>query len=76
MSLALTQRVKDLEEFRRKVESAKPGEIVLCPPGITPNMVQPQSVDRVAELENRVKDLENKYRMLNARVSRKNADVA
>lgn len=72
MSIALTQRVKDLEEFRRKLEAAKPREVVMCPAGITPDMVAPKG----PSLEQRVQELENKYRMLNARLSRKNADVA
>ena len=64
MSLALTQRVKDLE---KKVELMERTIILLQ-----------QAMESVGTngQEARLKELENKYRMLNARISRKNADVA
>lgn len=86
MSLALTQRVKDLEKQVAELKS-----VLYQPPSQPPsvnmevinidellkNEPRPGSVLRVKDgLDARVTSLENKYRMLNARISRKNADVA
>ena len=69
MSIALTMRVKALEDFRRKLEEAKPGEVVIVPQGIDPRAIMPAPQPSIEE---RLKALENKYHMLNARLNKKN----
>lgn len=73
MNRSLESRLRALEDFKRDYEKAKPGGVVPIPQGVS--LAEAVAYVKQPEknpLEERVKALENQYRMLNARLNKKN----